>query len=364
MPAWSKRGPRGPGTAPRLWRGQQRCLVPDHLCHHPRQSLGSLELLLADDAVGEVMVNGPDQVWVERDGALVRVPLSLDADAIERIVQRVVRPLGLRFDRSSPLVDARLPDGSRVHAVRPPVAVDGPYLTIRRFRHRALDLPAFTSDPTGARLLEWMLAAGWNLLISGGTSSGKTTLLNTLASGIPAGERVVTIEETAELRFERAHVVRLEARPPNSEGAGAVTVGDLVRAALRMRPDRIVVGEVRGAEAFDLIEALNTGHDGSLSTVHANNPRSALLRLEALALRASVDLPVRSVRAHIDQCVDAIVHVERGPFGERRLRLIAEVSGEAAGDGPLDVRTLWDVAAGRIAPPSRPTRRPCPSPPP
>ena len=193
---------------------------------------------------------------------------------------------------------------------------------------------------------------------------GKTTLLNTLASGIPAGERVVTIEETAELRFERAHVVRLEARPPNSEGAGAVTVGDLVRAALRMRPDRIVVGEVRGAEAFDLIEALNTGHDGSLSTVHANNPRSALLRLEALALRASVDLPVRSVRAHIDQCVDAIVHVERGPFGERRLRLIAEVSGEAAGDGPLDVRTLWDVAAGRIAPPSRPTRRPCPSPPP
>src|SRR5438094_4165065 len=210
--------------------------------------LGPLEPLLADPAVTEVMVNGPGRAYVERAGELQRVDLGLDAAGIMRAVERVVAPLGLRIDRSSPMVDARLPDGSRVHAVLPPIAVDGPYLTIRRFGARAESVAAFGVDGGAAKFLDWLLRAGWNVLIAGGTSAGKTTLLNALSASIPDDERVVTIEETAELDLRQPHVVRLEARPANAEGAGETTVRDLVRAALRMRPDRLIVGETRGGE--------------------------------------------------------------------------------------------------------------------
>ena len=237
---------------------------------------GPLEPLLADAAVTEVMVNGPGCAYVERAGCLESVALDLDAAGIIRLVERVVAPLGLRLDRSSPMVDARLPDGSRVHAIIPPLAIDGPCVTIRRFGARAIPLDAFGLDTEAAGFLRWCVEAGWNLLVAGGTSAGKTTLLNALSAAIPEGERIVTIEETAELRLAQTHVVRLEARPPNAEGVGAVAVRDLVRAALRMRPDRIVVGEVRGGEALDMLQALNTGHDGSLSTVHANSAVDAL----------------------------------------------------------------------------------------
>ena len=257
--------------------------------------LGPLEPILGDPAVTEVMVNGPGRAYVERAGRLEPVTLALDAAGIVRLVERVVAPLGLRLDRSSPIVDARLPDGSRLHAVVPPLAIDGPYLTIRRFGAHAVPLDDFGVDGPAREFLHWMVVAGWNVVVAGGTSAGKTTLLNALSAEIPAEERVVTIEETAELRLAQPHVVRLEARPPNAEGAGAVPVRDLVRAALRMRPDRIVVGEVRGGEALDMLQALNTGHDGSLSTVHANSAADALARLETLVLLAGVGLPLRAV---------------------------------------------------------------------
>ncbi|MCA1692330.1 MAG: Flp pilus assembly complex ATPase component TadA [Actinobacteria bacterium] len=220
--------------------------------------LGPLEPLLADGAVTDLMINGPGRVWVERMGVLRRVPLDLDADAIEHLIEKVVAPLGLRVDRASPLVDARLPDGSRVNAVVPPLAVDGPCLTIRRFGARALPVEAFAPPPVAA-LLRWAVVARMNVLVSGGTGAGKTTLLNALASFIPTGERVITVEDAAELRLPGEHVLRLEARPPNAEGAGEVRVRDLVRNALRMRPDRILVGEVRGPEALDMLQAMNTG---------------------------------------------------------------------------------------------------------
>ncbi len=262
---------------------------------HEVAGLGPLEPLLADPEVTEVMVNGPGRAYVERAGRLHPVALALDAAGIARLVERVVGPLGLRLDRSSPLVDARLPDGSRLHAVIPPLAVDGPCVTIRRFGACAVGLDGFGLGPRAADLLRWAVFAGWNILVSGGTSAGKTTLLNALSGAIPAEERVVTIEETAELRLAQPHVVRLEARPPNAEGAGAVTVRQLVRAALRMRPDRIVVGEVRGGEALDMLQALNTGHDGSLSTIHANGAADALARLETLVLFAAAGLPLAAV---------------------------------------------------------------------
>jgi pilus assembly protein CpaF len=229
---------------------------------HEVTGLGPLEPLLADPTVTEVMVNGPRCAYVERAGRLEPVTLDLDAAAIVHLVERVVAPLGLRLDRSSPMVDARLADGSRLHAVIPPLAVDGPCVTIRRFGARAVTLEEFGVDGAAATFLRWTVAAGWNLLLAGATCAGKTTLLNALSRSIPHAERVVTIEETAELRLAQPHVVRLEARPPNAEGAGGVTVRALVRAALRMRPDRLVVGEVRSGEALDMLQALNTGHDG------------------------------------------------------------------------------------------------------
>lgn len=320
--------------------------------------LGPLEPLLADAAVTEVMVNGPGRAYVERAGRLERVPLALDAAGIVRLVERVVAPLGLRLDRASPMVDARLPDGSRVHAVIPPLAIDGPCVTIRRFGARAVPLDAFGLDARSTALLVWCIEAGWNVLVAGGTSAGKTTLLNALSGAIPDDERIVTIEETAELRLAQSHVVRLEARPPNAEGAGAVTVRDLVRAALRMRPDRIVVGEVRGGEALDMLQALNTGHDGSLSTVHANGALEAIARLETLVLLADVGLPLGAVRGQLGAALDAVVFVARRRGGVRRVETIGEIC--STPEGPT-LRTLFQRQAGHLAAvalPRRPARRP------
>jgi pilus assembly protein CpaF len=324
--------------------------------------LGPLEPLLADPSVTEVMLNGPGRAYVERAGRIEPVVLALDADRIVRLVERVVAPLGLRLDRSSPMVDARLADGSRLHAVIPPLAVDGPYVTIRRFGARAVPLDAFGCNGSAAAFLAWAIGAGWNVLVAGGTSAGKTTLLNTLSQAIGRDERVVTIEETTELRLAQPHVVRLEARPPNAEGAGSVGVRDLVRAALRMRPDRLVVGEVRGAEALDMLQALNTGHDGSMSTIHANGPADALARLETLVLLADAGLPLVAVRAQVAASVDAVVQVVRRSGGVRRIEAIGEV-GEAVGDG---VRPLfgWHGGALRaLGPAHRPARRPDVAPP-
>lgn len=296
--------------------------------------LGPLEPLLAAPDVSEVMVNGPGCAYVERCGRLEPVALSLDAAGIVRLVERVVAPLGLRIDRSSPMVDARLPDGSRLHAVIPPLAIDGPCLTIRRFAARPVPLEAFGVEGGAVRFLRWCVAAGWNLLVAGGTSAGKTTLLNALSGAIPESERVVTIEETAELRLAQPHVVRLEARPPNAEGAGGVSVRDLVRAALRMRPDRIVVGEVRGGEALDMLQALNTGHDGGMCTVHANSARDAMSRLETMVLMAGTELPSRAVREQIVSAIHLLVHVQRFDDGVRRVESVAEVTG-LEGNTPL-----------------------------
>jgi pilus assembly protein CpaF len=329
---------------------------------HEVAGLGALEPLLADPTVTEVMINGPGRAYVERRGRLEPVRLDLDAAAIVHLVERVVAPLGLRLDRASPLVDARLPDGSRLHAVIPPLAVDGPCVTIRRFGARAVELAEFGSGPTAIAFLEWAVGAGWNLLVAGATSAGKTTLLNALSQAIDHTERVVTIEETAELRLAQPHVVRLEARPANAEGVGGVTVRDLVRAALRMRPDRLVVGEVRSGEALDMLQALNTGHDGSMSTIHANGTADALARLETLVLTADSGLPLAAVRAQVTASVDAIVFVAPRAGGARRVEGIAEVDGRSPGG----VRTLFARQGDRLvsaARPARPARRPDARPP-
>ena len=285
-----------------------------------------LEALFADPEVSEILLNGGGRAFVERAGRLEAVTVDLDETGVRRIVERFIAPLGLRLDRSSPMVDARLPDGSRLHAVLPPVAVDGTCVAIRRFGARR-DLSDFGLGAVGLDLLRWIIDAGWNLLLSGGTGAGKTTLLNALAGEVPPRERIVTIEETAELSLGQPHVVRLEARPPNAEGAGGVPVRALVRAALRLRPDRLIVGEVRGEEAFDLLQALNTGHCGSLCTIHANGPADALARLESLVLLAGVGLPVEAIRAQIRSSIDAVVHVARSAGGDRTIESIAELAG-------------------------------------
>ncbi|MBK9180241.1 MAG: CpaF family protein [Acidimicrobiales bacterium] len=297
------------------------------------------------------MVNGPGPVWVERRGRVERTPLTLDGPTIEHLIERIVAPLGLRIDRASPLVDARLPDGSRVNAVVPPLAVDGPCLTIRRFGARAVTL-AEVCPPGVAPFLAWAVGARCNVLVSGGTGAGKTTLLNALAGEIPAEERVVTVEDAAELRLPREHVVRLEARPANAEGVGEVRVRDLVRNALRMRPDRIVVGEVRGPEALDMLQAMNTGHEGSLSTCHANSPADALRRLETMILMGDVALPLAAVREQLAASLDLVVQIARRPGGGRAVVEVAEVVGEGGSDpgpgrgpgpGPGRVRLLAGV---------------------
>ena len=314
--------------------------------------LGALEPLLADPAVTDVLVNGPGpgRIWVERAGVLRRVPIELTASAIEHLIEKVVAPLGLRVDRSSPLVDARLPDGSRVNAVVPPLAVDGPCLTIRRFGARVLPVSAFAPAPVAA-LLAWAVVARLNVLVSGGTGAGKTTLLNALAAHIPSAERVVTVEDAAELRLPGEHVVRLEARPANAEGTGEVRVRDLVRNALRMRPDRILVGEVRGPEALDMLQAMNTGHEGSLSTCHANSPGDALRRIETMVLMGEVDHPLPAVRSQVSSALDLVVQVARRPDGSRRVVAVAEVGAE--GDAEMVA-----TAEGVVALPRRCARRP------
>jgi pilus assembly protein CpaF len=317
--------------------------------------LGPLEPWLADPTVTEIMVNGPGRAYVERHGRLERIDLTLGADQIARLAERVVAPLGLRLDHASPLVDARLADGSRLHAVLPPLAPDGPCLTIRRFATHDVALDAFAVDAPACACIEVMVRGGWNLLVAGGTSAGKTTLCNALARAIDASERIVTIEETAELALPQPHVVRLEARPANAEGVGAVSVRDLVRTALRMRPDRLIVGEVRGGEALDMLQALNTGHDGSLSTVHANGAAEALARLETLALFGGVALPLPAIRAQLAAAIDAIVHVARGRDGRREIVGVAEVDVTGA-----SVRLLLARVDGRLVVcnhPERPARR-------
>jgi pilus assembly protein CpaF len=301
--------------------------------------LGPLDPILQDSGVTEVMVNGGGSVWVERHGRLERTDVSLPPEQVELLVERIVGPLGLRADRTSPVADARLGDGSRVNVVVPPLAVDGPCITIRRFGARALPL-AELCPPGVADLLAWAVASRANLLVSGGTGAGKTTLLNALAAVLPPGERLVTVEDTAELRFPGDHVVRLEARPASADGVGAFGLRDLVRNALRMRPDRIIVGEVRGPEALEMLWAMNTGHEGSLSTCHANSPADALRRLELMVLGAGLDLPLDAVRDQLAAALDLIVHVARLEDGGRGVVAVAEVvDPPRAGER---VRTLAD----------------------
>jgi len=293
--------------------------------------LGPLEVLLADPTVEEVMVNGPGCIYVERRGLLEPTDVSFDSEEeLRDAIERVLAPLGRRVDELSPMVDARLADGSRVNVVIPPLAIDGPALSIRRFgaeRPGPDELVALgTLTAAQRQRLEEAVAARRSVLVSGGTGSGKTTLLNALSSFIGVGERVVTIEDAAELRLQQPHVVRLESRPAGVEGRGEVTIRDLLRNALRMRPDRIVIGEVRGVEALDLLTALNTGHDGALSTVHANSPADALSRLETLVLMAGVGLPHATVAEQVRRGIDIVVHLQRRADGSRRVSEIAEVS--------------------------------------
>jgi pilus assembly protein CpaF len=303
--------------------------------------LGQLDDLLADDSVTDVMVNGPGPVWVETDAGVHRSGVHLDAAEVSQLVERVVTPLGLRADRRHPLVDARLPDGSRVHIALPPLAVDGPYVTVRRFAVRTLPLTAF-SPPDVAGLLRCAVRERRCIVVSGGTGAGKTTLLNALCQHLRAGERVVTIEDSAELRLPGDHVVRLEGRPATPDGVEAVTIRELVRNSLRMRPDRIVVGEVRGGEAFDMVQAMNTGHDGSMSTCHANGPAQAFRRLESMVLTAGVDLPLTAVRDQLAAAIDLVVHVVRDATGQRRISDVVAVDD----DPGAAHRSL--VVAGRL----------------
>jgi pilus assembly protein CpaF len=318
--------------AARLIAAEEAPLDPDAAAAAVAElvGMGPLDPLLDDPTISDVLVNGPDEVWVERAGRLERVDLSFSGpDAIVAAVERMIAPLGLRIDRASPAVDARLPDGSRLHAVIPPASVDGPVVAVRRFvpTVRTLDdvVAAHGLDRDGAELLAAAVRSRRNIVVSGGTGTGKTTLLDVLAGSIPAGERVVTVEDAAELRFP-GHVVRLEARPPNPEGAGEITLRTLVRHALRLRPDRIVVGEVRGPEALDLIQAMSTGHAGSMGTVHANGPEEAMWRLETLALSGSERIPERAVRRLLWSAVHTVVHLERRS-GRRVVASVSQVEG-------------------------------------
>ncbi|HEX6209064.1 MAG TPA: CpaF family protein [Actinomycetota bacterium] len=325
--------------------GELVALVSDELT-----GLGPIEHLLRDPDVSEVMVNGPGAVYVERKGRLELVGGGLfeGEEAVYHLIERVVGPLGLRADESCPYVDARLPDGSRFHAIIPPLSLCGPVVTVRKFAPSPYGpedlLRLGTLEERILEVLETCVRGRANILISGGAGSGKTTLLGVLSSFIPAGERIVTIEDAAELRLRFPHVVRLEARPASAEGRGAVTVRDLVRNALRMRPDRIVVGEVRGGEALDMLQAMNTGHEGSMSTVHANSPQELMARLETMALMADVVLPADHLREHIAQTVDLVAHMVRLREGRRILARLTSVEGPVGGR-PL-LRDLFRFAGG------------------
>ncbi len=324
---------------------------------------GPLEPLLADEAVTEIMVNGSKNVFIERKGKLERVPVSFESDDhVMRIIDRIVSPLGRRIDESSPYVDARLPDGSRVNAVIPPISLVGPILTIRKFAKIPITIENLISFGTiTAEAVEFLKAcviARLNIVISGGTGSGKTTLLNILSQFIPSDERIITIENAAELQLRQEHVVSLESRPANIEGRGEVTIRDLVVNALRMRPERIVVGEVRDEAALDMLQAMNTGHDGSMTTLHSNSPRDTLSRLETMVMMAGMDLPSRAIREQIASAINMIVHQERLRDGSRHVTYITEVQGMEG-----DVITMTDlfvfeqtgIEAGRVVGRLRPT---------
>lgn len=304
---------------------------------------GPINPLINNPRISEIMVNGPSQVYVEQDGKLVLSNVTFrDNQHVMHIIEKIVAPLGRRIDESSPMVDARLPNGSRVNAVIPPLALNGPTITIRKFSEKPLtvkDLINFgTVTPKIAMFLKACVEARLNMVVSGGTGSGKTTTLNVLSSFIPEDERIVTIEDAAELQLGQEHVVRMETRPPNIEGKGSISIRDLVKNSLRMRPDRIVVGEVRSGEALDMLQAMNTGHDGSLTTGHANSPRDMLARLETMVLMAGMDLPVKAIREQIASAVDIIVQQSRLKDGSRRITYITEVVGMEG-----DVITLQDI---------------------
>jgi pilus assembly protein CpaF len=312
---------------------------------------GPLEKMLDDPEITEIMVNGPDMIFVERAGQLTRHPSRFASEEhLRQVIERIVSRIGRRVDESSPLVDARLADGSRVNAVIPPLAVNGSSLTIRKFSKdpfKVHDLIRFgTLTPEMSELLQACVEARLNIIVSGGTGSGKTTLLNVLSSYIPEGERIVTIEDAVELQLQQDHVVRLESRPANIEGRGEITIRELVRNSLRMRPDRIVVGEVRGGETLDMLQAMNTGHDGSLSTVHSNSPRDAIARLETLVLMAGMDLPLRAIREQIASAVDVIIQLTRLRDGTRRVTAVTEVQGMEGQTVTLQDAFLFDYSAG------------------
>ncbi len=312
---------------------------------------GPIEPYLRDPEVTEVMVNGFSQVYVERGGKLYAMPATFESDDhVRRTIDKIANRVGRRIDESSPMVDARLPDGSRVNAVIPPLAVDGPVLTIRKFAtdpYMVEDLLAFgTLTPAVAEFLEACVRGRLNILVSGGTGAGKTTTLNVLSSFIPEEERIVTIEDAAELQLHQSHVVRLEFRPANIEGKGEVGIRDLVRNSLRMRPDRIVVGEVRDAAALDMLQAMNTGHDGSICTAHSNSPRDSLARVETMVLTAGVDLPIRAIREQVSSALDLIVHQTRLRDGSRRITHVTEVVGMEGDTITLQDLFLFDYDAG------------------
>lgn len=313
--------------------------------------LGPIQQLIDDDSISEIMVNHPHQIYIEQNGRLTLAPVTFSSEEqLRRVIERIVAKVGRRIDESSPLVDARLADGSRVNAVIPPLAVRGSSLTIRKFAKKALtvdDLIQFGSiTPEVGELLELCVRGRLNILVSGGTGTGKTTLLNVLSSFIPEGERIVTIEDAIELKLQQEHVVQLESRPPNIEGRGEVTIRDLVKNSLRMRPDRVVIGECRGGEALDMLQAMNTGHDGSISTLHANSPRDCVARLETLVLMAGMDLPLRAIREQIGSAVDLIVQISRMRDGSRRITHVTELTGVENDEPVLNDLYRFDFAAG------------------
>ena len=299
---------------------------------HDMFGVGPIEPLLQDDSITDIMVNGPDQIYVERHGRLELTALKFRDDAhVINVAQRIASSVGRRVDETSPMVDARLSDGSRVNVVLPPLAIDGASISIRKFARKDLTLPRLAAGGSMSQAMSRVLAIAassrLNIVVSGGTGSGKTTLLNALSRYISERERIVTIEDAAELQLQQPHVVRLETRPANIEGTGAITQGDLVRNALRMRPDRIILGETRGAEAFDVLQAMNTGHDGSMTTLHANNPRDALTRLESMVMMSNGNLPLISIRRQIASAVHMIVQIERMRDGSRRITSLTEIAG-------------------------------------